>query len=126
LAEPVFLKGQYAAELIAVFSQLADSPAGPAPKLWGDVEKGLGSRFFGGFCDVEIEGGGIAEDNQIDLIALQETSCVFYELVKEANVAEGVVEHSGACDGGFEELAAGGGHFWAAYADEVNVITALF
>lgn len=74
---------------------------------------------------MEVEGRGIADDNQIDVIALQVSSYALYGFVKEADLGEGVVNHGGAGDGCFEEIAAGGGHFRAAYADEVDVVTAL-
>jgi len=41
-------------------------------------------------------------------------------------VAEGIINHHSSGDGGFEEFAACGGHFWASYADEFDVVSALF
>jgi hypothetical protein len=51
---------------------------------------------------VEVEGGGIAEDNQIDFIAFQETSYAFYQPVIMADVAEGFIYHYRVADGIFQ------------------------
>ena len=75
---------------------------------------------------MKVEGRGIADNNQIDFIALQITSYALYELVKKADVAESVVNHCSAGSCGFKEGAAGGGNFRATYADKVDVISALF
>jgi hypothetical protein len=94
--------------------------------LRGNVEKSFYIRFFGGFGDVEVEGGRIADDNQINFIALQVSSYALYKFVKEADLGEGVVEHCGTGGGGFEEGASSGSHFPAADADKVDIVSALF
>ncbi len=75
---------------------------------------------------MEVECRGIADDDQIDVIAFEITSYVPYEFIEIADMAEGIIEHSGPRGCGFEEIAACGGHFRAADADEFDVVSALF
>ena len=75
---------------------------------------------------MKVEGRGIADNNQIDFIAFQETTYAFYEPVIIADVAEGIVNHCSVGDGSFEQFASCGGHFWASYAEEFDIVSALF
>ena len=75
---------------------------------------------------MEVECRGIADDDQVDVIAFEIRGYTFYQLVETKDVSEGFVYHSCFGGGGFEEFTAGLGHFRAANADEFDVVSALF
>jgi hypothetical protein len=125
LAEPIFLEWKYATELVAAFAEFANAPSCPGPKLRSNVENGFYASTFCGFCDVEIEGWGIAYNHQVDFIVFKKSSYAPYQTDKVKNFFESVVNHRGFSGGAFEQATPGGGHFGTAYADEFDVVTSL-
>jgi hypothetical protein len=93
--------------------------------LRSDVKKRLYSEFFGGFRDVKIEGGRVADDYEVNFVDRQEFGRLFYQPVKIRDVCKGVIRHYGSADGVFDKFAAGLRHLGAAQSDKLDIASLL-
>jgi hypothetical protein len=73
---------------------------------------------------MEVESGGIANNYQIDSMAVQKMAYALYQLIETSDLAKGLVKHSCFADSAFQQFAAGLSHFWPSNADKFNVVPA--